>query len=96
MIDQKTQREIDDHVREIAIRLLTDEVPDECGDLDIPVKHHRSVAADAFDAGEETFWDWYCQCGGPTNEEGIEQVLYQVGTGIDLYSAGEELMEVIQ
>ena len=92
MIDQETQRKIDDHVREIAIRLLTAQVPGECpDDLDIPVKYHHSIAADAFDAGEEKFWDWYSQCGGPTNEEGIQSVLDQVGSGIDLYSAAEEL-----
>jgi len=92
MISSATQKKIDDHVRNTAIRLLTAQVKDGlfC-DLEILDIFHHDVAVAAFKEGEETFWDWYQQCGGPTNEVGIQRVLDQVGNGIDLYSVAEAM-----
>lgn len=96
MISAATQKKIDEHVRNTAVRLLMAQVKDECDDLKVLDIFHHDVAWAAFKEGEETFWDWYQQCGGPTNEEGIQRVLDQVGTGIDLYSAAEAMEGIRQ
>jgi len=90
-LDRETRQKIDDHVREVAVELLTKMVADEC--YDVPVEYHGDVASNAFYAGEETFWDWYSQYGCPTGEVGIKDVLDQIGTGIDLSGAAEDLRE---